>query len=324
MDIAEGLNGLRSAPPGGVVSVGNFDGLHRGHQRIIEVGRKLRAQSGGKLVVVTFEPHPLTVLRPEKAPPRLTPASLKRELLKQAGVDLLVVIPPTKEVLDLAAEDFWAILRDEVRPQHMVEGGSFTFGKGRGGTVQKLREWSVGTSVNLRVIEPVEIALLDLTVAPVSSSLIRWLLGNGRVRDAAICLGRPYILEGEVVKGYQRGRTIGVPTANLDCGAQMMAAEGVYAGRSTIDGTTYPAAVSIGRMETFGDKLRQQVEAHLIGFDGDLYGQTMRLELLDWGREQRKYSDIDALMEQIRCDIEWTVGRTNLQPEREIARIGLS
>src|SRR6478609_90084 len=188
MEIAEGLNGLRSAPPGGVVSVGNFDGLHRGHRRIIEVGRELRGQSGGKLVVVTFEPHPLTVLRPEKAPPRLTPASLKRELLNDAGVDLLVVIPPTKEVLDLAAEDFWAILRDEVRPRHMVEGGSFTFGKGRGGTVQKLREWSAGSGVNLRVIEPVEIALLDLTVAPVSSSLIRWLLGSGRVRDAAICL----------------------------------------------------------------------------------------------------------------------------------------
>jgi riboflavin kinase/FMN adenylyltransferase len=172
------------------------------------------------------------------------------------------------------------------------------------------------------VIEPVEIALLDLTVAPVSSSLIRWLLGSGRVRDAAICLGRPYILEGEVVKGYQRGRTIGVPTANLDCGAQMMAAEGVYAGRSTIDGTTYPAAVSIGRMETFGDKLHQQVEAHLIGFDGDLYGRTMRLELLDWGREQRKYNGIDALMEQIRRDIEWTIRRAGLEPAREIAQIG--
>ncbi|MDB5322072.1 MAG: ribF [Phycisphaerales bacterium] len=321
MKIVEGLDGLRSAPPGGVLSVGNFDGLHRGHRRILEVGRQLRASTGGELIVVTFEPHPLTVLRPEKAPPRLTPATLKRELLAEAGVDLLVVVPPTKEVLDLSAEAFWAILRDEVRPRHMVEGGSFTFGKGRGGTVEKLREWSAGTAVSLRVIEAVEVALLDLTVAPVSSSLIRWLLGSGRVRDAAICLGRPYTLEGEVVKGYQRGRTIGVPTANLDCGGQMMVAEGVYAGRSTIDGETYPAAVSIGRMETFGDKLRQQVEAHLIGFDGDLYGRTIRVQLLDWGREQRKYDGLDALMEQIRRDLDWTVGRVGLEPAREIAQI---
>ena len=321
MEIVEGLSGLRSAPPGGVVSVGNFDGVHRGHQRIIEVARGLRDSSGGELIVATFEPHPLTVLRPEKAPPRLTPPLFKRELLRDLGVDRLVVIPPAREVLDLSAEQFWAILRDEVRPRHMVEGGSFTFGKGRGGTVERLREWSAGTGVSLRVIEPVEVALLDLTVAQASSSLIRWLLGNGRVRDAAICLGRPYTLEGVVVKGYQRGRTIGVPTANLDCGEQMTPSEGVYAGRCTIDGRTYPAAVSIGRMETFGEKLRRQIEAHLVGFDGDLYDRTIRVEMLDWGREQRKYDGIDALLEQIRRDVNWTVHRAELEPAIEIARI---
>jgi riboflavin kinase/FMN adenylyltransferase len=321
MEIVEGLNGLRSAPAGGVVSIGNFDGVHRGHQRIIEVARELKETTGGELVVVTFEPHPLTVLRPEKAPPRLTPSSLKRELLRQAGVDRLVVIPPAHEVLDLSAEDFWAILRDEVRPVQMVEGGTFTFGKGRGGTIEKLKVWTAEAGMKLRVIEPVEVALLDLTVVAVSSSLIRWLLGNGRVRDAAICLGHAYTLEGEIVKGYQRGRTIGVPTANLDCGEQLVPAEGVYAGRCAVDGKVYPAAVSIGRMETFGDKLRRQVEAHLVGFEGDLYGQTLRVELLDWLREQRKYGQIEALMTQIRRDIDQTVERAGLAPAEEIARI---
>jgi riboflavin kinase/FMN adenylyltransferase len=320
MEIVEGLSGLRAVPAEGVVSVGNFDGVHRGHQRILEVARGYR-RPGAELVVVTFEPHPLTVLRPEKAPPRLTPASLKRELLAEAGVDRLVVLPPTHDVLDLAAEDFWGILRDEVRPTHMVEGGSFNFGKGRGGTVEKLREWTAGTPVKLHVIESVEVALLDLTVAPVSSSLIRWLLGNGRVRDAAICLGRPYVLEGPVIKGYQRGKSIGVPTANLDCGDQVVPMEGVYAGRCRVGGVVYPAAVSIGRMETFGDKLRRQVEAHLVGFDGDLYGRPLRVELLDWWREQRKYDGIEALMAQIRRDIEWTVGRVNFEPARQIARV---
>jgi len=322
MEIVEGLNGLRAGRPGGVLSVGNFDGIHRGHRRILELARNLAAQAGDELQVVTFEPHPLTVLRPEKAPPRLTPPALKRELLAAAGVGRLVVLPPTHEVLDLSAEDFWAILRDEVRPRHMVEGGSFNFGKGRGGTIDKLRQWSAQSDVELHVIDAVEVALLDLTVVPVSSSLIRWLLANGRVRDAAICLGRPYVLEGPVVKGYQRGRTIGVPTANLDCGEQLVPAEGVYAGRCTIDGATYPAAVSIGRMETFGDKLRQQVEAHLVGFDGDLYDLTIRVELLDWGREQRKYDGLETLMAQIRRDIEWTVRRVNLDVAAELARIG--
>jgi riboflavin kinase/FMN adenylyltransferase len=321
MEIVEGLNGLRSAPAGGVVSIGNFDGVHRGHQRIIEVARDLKEKTGGELVVVTFEPHPLTVLRPEKAPPRLTPSSLKRELLRQAGVDRLVVIPPAREVLDLSAEDFWAILRDEVRPVQMVEGGTFTFGKGRGGTIEKLKVWTADAGMRLRVIEPVEVALLDLTVVAVSSSLIRWLLGNGRVRDAAICLGHAYTLEGEIVKGYQRGRTIGVPTANLDCGEQLVPAEGVYAGRCAVDGKVYPAAVSIGRMETFGDKLRRQVEAHLVGFEGDLYGQILRVELLDWLREQRKYGSIDTLMRQIRRDIDQAVERAGLSPAIEIARI---
>jgi riboflavin kinase/FMN adenylyltransferase len=224
-------------------------------------------------------------------------------------------------VLDLSAEDFWGILRDEVKPAQMVEGGTFTFGKGRGGTIEKLKVWTAEAGVKLRVIEPVEVALLDLTVVAVSSSLIRWLLGNGRVRDAAICLGHAYTLEGVVVKGYQRGRTIGVPTANLDCGEQLIPAEGVYAGRCALDGKVYPAAVSIGRMETFGDKLRRQIEAHLVGFEGDLYDRTIRVELLDWLREQRKYGQIEAMMVQIRRDIEQTVERAGSSPAAEIARI---
>src|SRR5690606_33962322 len=126
-------------------------------------------------------------------------------------------LPPTPDVLNLAAEDFWAILRDEVRPTDLVEGGNFTFGRGRGGTMERLRQWSAGSSVRLQEVGPVEVVLMDLRIVPVSSSLIRWMLANGRVRDAAICLGHPYVLEGVVIQGSQRGRTLGVPTANLDC-----------------------------------------------------------------------------------------------------------
>ena len=136
--------------------------------------------------------------------------------------------------------------------------------------------------------------LLDLRVVPVSSTVVRWLIAYGRIRDAAICLGRPYALRGEVIRGHQRGREIGVPTANLRCEAQIIPDDAVYAGRATVDGKTYPAAVSIGTMPTFGENQRQ-IEAHLVGFSGDIYGRTLTVELLDWLREQRKYTSIDLL-----------------------------
>ena len=319
LNVLKGLEGLRSLAQGGVLSVGNFDGLHLGHRRILETARALLAP-GARLAVVTFEPHPLTVLRPELAPPRLTPPDQKRQRLAAAGVDDLVELAPSPDVLDLTAEAFWAILRDEVRPTHVVEGKSFNFGKGRSGTIDKLREWAAASDVTLRVIDGVAVPLLDLTVVEVSSSLIRWLIAHGRLRDAAICLGRSYALRGEVVKGYQRGRTIGVPTANLRATDQLVPPDGVYAGRSTIDGQSYAAAVSIGSMPTFGENQRQ-VEAHLIGFAGDLYGKTIEVELFDWIREQWKFAGIDALKVQMARDIAYAEERAAAPVHRPIATL---
>jgi riboflavin kinase/FMN adenylyltransferase len=219
-------------------------------------------------------------------------------------------------VLNLEAEEFWRVLRDDVRVAHLIEGPSFNFGKDRRGTIQRLREWSQGSDVKLQIVEPVTVALLDLHIAPVSSSLIRWLLAHGRARDAAICLGRPYVLEGTVVKGYQRGKSIGTPTVNLDCLDQMVPADGVYVGRC---GDTV-AAVSIGNAPTFKDT-KLQVEAHLLDFDGDLYGQTIQLEIIDWLREQRKFNGIDELKAQIARDIEECRQRADLDPSRMIAAV---
>ena len=317
--IYEGLSGLWQLPAGCVLSIGNFDGMHRGHQRLLEYARQLvSSMQAAPIAVVTFEPHPLTVLRPEIAPPRLTPPQRKRELLSQAGVDALVVLPPAHEVLDLTAEQFWQILRDEVRPSHLVEGSSFFFGKNRGGTIEKLREWSAGTAVQLHVVDAVKVALLDMLLVPVSSSLIRWLLENGRVRDAAICLGRAYELEGVVVEGAKRGRAMGIPTANLDCPGQLIPADGIYAGRCIVDGKTWPAAISIGTNPTFGDNPRT-VEPHLIGFDGDLYGRTLRLELVDWLREQEVFDDVESLKARISRDIRETEVRKDRDPSRPIS-----
>jgi riboflavin kinase/FMN adenylyltransferase len=319
MKILEGLGGLRELPHGAVLSIGNFDGVHRGHQRLLEVARELKQSSHSPATaVVTFEPHPLTVLRPHQAPPRLTSPALKRDLLRAAGVDALVVLPPSKDILDLTAEQFWQILRDEVRPSHLVEGPSFYFGKGRGGTIEKLREWTAQSGIGLHVIEPVKVPLLDLQLVPASSSVIRWLLERGRVRDSAICLGRAYQLEGIVVQGAARGRELGFPTANLKCDDQLVPGDGVYAGRCSVDGQSWPAAVSIGTNPTFGDNPRT-IEAHLIGFTGDLYGRTLQLQLLDWQREQRTFAGIEALKEWIANDIQESLIRANQDPSRSIA-----
>ena len=316
MQIHHGLAGLKRVPPAAAVSIGNFDGMHLGHRELL---RQMREMAGAS-VVVTFEPHPLTVLRPEAAPPRLTPLSLKHAMLNELGVDHLVVLSPTSEVLDLSAEAFFRHLMEDAKPACLVEGDSFTFGKGRGGSIESLRRWTAGTATQLRIVPPVAAPLLDLHVAPVSSSLIRWLLIHGRARDAAICLGKPYTLEGVVIQGYQRGRTIGIPTANLDCGEQLIPADGVYVGRCSVAGVTYPAALSIGNLPTFEDRTFQ-IEAHLIGFSGDLYGQRLQVEVLDWSREQWKFDGVEALKARLQEDLKWTVQRQSLDASGRIAEL---
>lgn len=321
MNVYEGIDGLRALPPGSVMSIGNFDGMHLGHARILETMRSLGdATPGARLAIATFEPHPLTVIRPQLAPPRLTPPAVKRKLLDQDGVDDLVILPPTSQVLDLTAEQFWAILRDEVRPTHLVEGSTFNFGKNRGGTIESLRAWSAQSHVQLHTIPGVEVPLLDLHVVPVSSTLIRWLISYGRMRDAAICLGRPYALQGNVIRGHARGRQIGVPTANLAVLDQLIPSEGVYAGQSTIEGQTYPAAISIGTNPTFGDD-QQQVEAHLIGFSGDLYDRVIEVEITGRLREQCRFDGVESLKRQIDRDLALTRDAASRSPARQIARI---
>jgi riboflavin kinase/FMN adenylyltransferase len=324
MRVREGIDGLKQLgreAPGSILSVGNFDGIHLGHRRLLDLAHHLRSASGGAIAIVTFEPHPLTVLRPEIAPPRLTPPRAKQGLLERAIVDQYVILPPSKEVLGLTAEQFWQIIRDEVRPRHMIEGRSFAFGKGRGGNIERLKQWAATSDVELHVLEPVEVALLDLQVVEVSSSLIRWLIANGRLRDAAICLGRAYSLNGQVVHGSGRGKKLGVPTANLKSDDQLIPADGVYAGRCAVSGATNSAANSIGTNPTFGDEVRQ-VEAHLIGFNGDLYGAELELEMVDWVREQRRFQSIETLVAQIKIDLARTLVLKDLDSAKAIAEVG--
>jgi riboflavin kinase/FMN adenylyltransferase len=329
MNIHHGLAGLRELPRGCVLSIGNFDGVHRGHLAIIERARELqfsRALAGhdaARVAIVTFEPHPLTVLKPEKAPPRLTPPALKRSLLEAVGVDDLVELPPSREILNLAAEEFFAILRDEVQPAHLIEGETFNFGRDRGGSIDSLRAWTRGTSIELHVVDSVEVALLDMQIVDVNSSLIRFLIQHGRVRDAAICLARPYSIEGVVVEGNQRGRTIDVPTANLDLADQLPPADGVYAGRCMIGHITYPCAISIGNLPTFDGPCRQ-IEVHLVGFTGNLYGKRIAVDVIDWIREQRKFDGVESLKSQLSRDIAESKRRFRIDPSREIVNVAMT
>jgi len=321
MNVLLGIDGLKRIPRGAVLSIGNFDGAHRGHQHILQILQSLRESTpGAALAIATFEPHPFTVLRPQFAPPRLTSPMMKQRLLEELGVTHYVILPPTHDVLNLSAEQFWTILRDDVQPSHLVEGKDFTFGKMRGGTIHHLRTWAEKTPVQLHIADAVRVALLDLSVVPVSSSLIRFLVSCGRMRDAAICLGRPYLVEGEVVLGYQRGRTIGVPTANLQVKEQLIPSDGVYAGRMHLQGRTFAAAVSIGTTPTF-DGVKHQVEAHLLEFAGDLYGHTLQLQIIDWIRDQRKFPVLDALKEQLRRDFIAVRERAALDAPRSFAVI---
>ena len=300
MKVLSGLDGFADLPAGSALSVGNFDGVHLGHRRIIDT---LRGFDPPAVVVVTFEPHPLSVLRPELLPPRLTPPGLKHELLRGAGVTHLVELRPTPEVLNVSADDFWRLLRDDARPAHLVEGPDFTYGRGAAGTVRTLRAGALDSGVNFRVVEPVEVTLPGLQVVGVSSSLIRWMIVKGRVRDAAACLGRDYTLRGVVVHGYERGRTIGFPTANVDVGEQLIPADGVYASFAVVDGVEHAAALSIGTAPTFANA-RRQVEAYLLDFDGDLYGKLVDVRLVSWVRDQTKFPGVGSLVERMRYDCE--------------------
>ncbi len=300
MHLLQGLESLRELPAGNALSVGNFDGVHLGHRKIIDT---LCAASCHGCVVVTFEPHPLGVLRPSLVPPRITSIERKRELLAAAGVTHLVELPADDGVLGMSAVDFWQTIRDDARPAVWAEGRDFRFGKGATGNVDQLRAWAEGSGVRVQVVEPADVVLPGLQVAHASSSLARWLLAHGRVLEATAVLGRPHELVGEVVHGQKRGREIGFPTANVAVADHLVPADAIYAATAVLeDGTEHAAALSIGTNPTFAGEART-VEAFLIDFAGDLYGRRVTLRVERWLRGQVKYAGVDALVEQLHTDV---------------------
>ena len=290
-----------------IITIGNFDGVHLGHRSILRRARELAEQHSLALKAITFEPHPITVLRPQQAPPRLSDAEEKVELLRDAGVDEVLVLEPTQTLLAEEPEDFIGQLVRQHHPLVIVEGPDFRFGHNRRGDAAILESLGDRHGFTSIAVPRAETVLTDQLIAPVSSSTVRWLLGQGRVADAAICLARPYVLSADVAKGEQRGRTLGTPTANLDMtqlADRMLPADAVYAGHAVLpDGQTRPAAISVGVKPTFGCVARL-VEAYLLGFDGDLYGRRLTLRFDRWLRDQQPFPSLDELRRQIQRDVE--------------------
>jgi riboflavin kinase/FMN adenylyltransferase len=291
--------------PGSVaISIGNFDGVHRGHQALVAAARAA-AGDDGEVVILSFDPAPILVLRPEVQPARLTTFEQRAALLKEAGADRVEPLRPTPELLGLSPQAFIEQVVAAHRPAAIVEGPDFRFGRGRAGTVRTLADLGSAHGYETIVIEPVEVGLVGQQIVTASSSMVRWLVERGRVADAAALLGRPYELQGTVVPGDRRGRVIGVPTANLDHGDALLPADGVYAGVARRDdGGAWPAAISVGVKPTFTAAPRL-CEAHLVGFDGPLddYGWTMHLQCTRWLRGQIAFDGPDALQQQLRRDV---------------------
>ncbi len=296
---------------GVALSVGNFDGVHLGHAALVRTAREA-VGADGRVVVMAFDPHPRTVLPPRKdgagAPARLTTFEHRRELLLGLGADEVERLVPTEELLGRSPEAFvdGCLRRHEVSV--FVEGPDFSFGKGRAGDVGVLRALGASRGFDVRVVEPVEAGLCDQTVVTCSSTRVRWLLGLGRVEDAARVLGRAYEVRGEVVRGERRGRVIGFPTANVRT-EQVIPKDGVYAGVASIEGMCegVPAAVHVGPRGTF-DAPERTVEAHLIGWSPgegtEAYGCPIRVELRRWVRGNVKFESVGVLVEQLGRDVQ--------------------
>lgn len=307
MRVVRGSENVGKPLVNSALTVGNFDGLHIGHRTIMKTVIARARALGGEAAVYTFDPHPRKVLQPDRAPRLLTTLEQKLELLDTLGVDLVIVEPFTLELARLPAERFVReILYERIRPQEVYVGYDFHYGRDREGSMRTLTE--LGPRLGFAVTIIAEVTVRDQDV---NSSRIRVLLEEGKVEDAALLLERPYSARGRVVVGDQRGRSLGFPTLNLEPENEILPAPGVYAGRvrfldagEPASGSVWPAVVNVGRRPTFKANAEILAEAHLLDFEGDVYGRRIDLSFEFHLRGEEKFSDVGALKAQIGRDTE--------------------
>lgn len=289
-----------AAAKGAVVAIGNFDGVHLGHQALIAAGKRQAAEMGAPFGILAFEPHPQEFFRKGGEKFRLTPFRPKAEMLCRLGVDVLFAVPFNAKLAAMPAAQFVSdVLVKGLGVSHVITGEDFQFGKGRGGDAALLQAEGARAGFGASVFDVV-MAEGDRKV---SSTDIRAALKRGDPREAARLLGHEWTVEGHVRGGDKRGRTIGFPTANVSLKGYLEPALGVYAVRASVGGVTYGAVANFGRRPTF-DKQDTLLEVHLFDFDGDLYGRQLETAFVDFIRPERKMSGLDELKAQIAADSE--------------------
>ena len=307
MRIVRGSGALEKPLERCVLTVGNFDGLHVGHQRIMGTVTSRARAFEGEAAVYTFEPHPRKVLQPDRAPRLLTTLEQKLELFEAAGVDVAIVEPFDLEFARLPAERFVReILFERIAPLEVYVGYDFRYGRDREGSMRTLTELGPHLGFAVTIVPEVKLGSRD-----VNSTRIRELLEQGSPIEAALLLGRPYTIRGRVVEGDRRGRTLGFPTMNLDAENEVLPRSGVYAGHvrfldegAPAAGTSFGAVTNVGRRPTFGASERVLTEAHLLDFSGETYGRRIEVTFEHHLREERRFPDVEALRAQIGADAE--------------------
>jgi riboflavin kinase/FMN adenylyltransferase len=281
-----------------VLALGNFDGLHRGHLKIVERVRRGAAEHGGTPMAMTFDPHPPRVVRPDKAPPLLMTLPQRLEALERAGMRAVAVVRFTRELSQWEPETFVrTVLVEWLHVSEVWVGANFLFGHDRSGNFSLLRTLGQRYGFRADKIDPVRYKEFV-----VSSTRIRRLIAEGRVDEAGALLGHPYALAGTIVEGRRRGRELGFPTANLRTENELIPPHGVYATTLTVDGIVHAAITNVGVNPTFGDTGVTTIETHVLHDNRELYGQHVQLGFVQRLRDERRFDDVDALRAQIEAD----------------------
>jgi len=280
------------------VAIGNFDGVHQGHLRIVKLLLERAREVCGPAIVFTFDPHPVRILRPDECPPPLTWTERKAKLLAEHGVDKIIAYPTDEKLLGLSAKQFFdTIVCESLAARAMVEGPNFFFGHNREGDVELLGKLTKEVGISLDVVKPYE-----LEGQLVSSSRVRRLIAEGQVAPAGQMLSAPYRIRGMVTHGEGRGSKLGFATANLEAVDTLLPKTGVYAGRAWVNSSSFAAAISLGPNPTFG-QTRLKVEVHLLDYDESLYGQPLEVEFVERLRDIVAFESQEELVAQLKKDI---------------------
>ncbi|UCD34385.1 MAG: bifunctional riboflavin kinase/FAD synthetase [Nitrospiraceae bacterium] len=299
MKVIDGLDNLKDNLPYPVLTLGNFDGVHLGHQKIFRLLKERAELKQGTSVVYTFVPHPLRVIAPERAPKLLTTYKDKISLIEESGIDAIICAHFTREFANISAEDFVRkILSGAIGAQEIFIGSNYLFGRHRRGSPEMLQELGRELGFDVTVVDEIRIGS-----TAVSSSTIRSLVAKGIVEEAATLLGRLYSVEGIVVSGAKRGKSLlNTPTANLLTANELLPRDGVYATTVEFEGKIYGGATNIGHNPTFEEK-KFSFETHLLDFDGQLMGKTLRVFFVQRLRDEIRFANVDELGSQMKKDI---------------------